>query len=881
MKTFSTKLHTVFLLVGPTGSGKSTFSKNYLVPGLHKAMRMQANIQYISSDQIRKDLLGREMHKLEDEMLYVSEQAFDMLFNRLKNVTSYPVNADFVIIDTTGLSKEFREKIAHITHENMYNVQVIAFDYKDRDEYYKHVPEGDQWLISKHIKRFKEEAMPEMPRKTFDEITKITSKNFDEYEFVVSDLEEFKSCLLPFTIPQGEEIIQYPVIGDIHGCLEELKEMVQAFGFTINVNGLMFSPISDPITEDMIRTINTRFILVGDLIDKGPDSKGIIEFIYANRQYFILVKGNHENYVYKALKGEIKAERELASEYFTSIEEFKNDINIQAKFFEIVESMVPFVKHRDFIVTHAPCERKHLGKLNKFSKKAQLTIMYPKAKDYATPEEHKEAVEKFLSFIKTEAVNNHPKHIFGHIALGRIMIMRNKYGIDTGCIYGNCLTAMVVNPEGKPFIRRIDSKQPKAAKQLLTLFDANLAEQLTLDDIDAKEAGRIKWMAENKVNFISGTMSPCDKKDEDIESLEAGLQYYKDRGVEKVVLQRKYMGSRCQMYIDLTDLEKCYAVSRNGYKIKAVDLAEVFKDLQIKLQEKYKEDKDTTIVVLDGELMPWFALGQGLIEDQYGVVKTGIETELMFLQASGFEEELAKIREDYEASSFKSDFNTLDKEEVKKKYGNVKYEIFKNLNDITSSLQPLTLHEEAFNNFKTQLELFGQDGDVSFRPFALLKTISKDGEEFPFINESSLNEHLYRFLNEDPMLIVNLDSEEAWKAAREFYEAVTTNLQMEGVVIKPEKAFNKGVAPYLKCRNKNYLTLVYGYDYQFPAKYAKLLRRKSINNKMRTSVKEYELGKRLLDVPYDKISKEDKIYTNLCIQMVAEMEKEKGLDPRL
>ncbi len=59
------------------------------------------------------------------------------------------------------------------------------------------------------------------------------------------------------------------IIGDIHGELETLKELV----------------------KDIDRS-KTRIICVGDLIDKGPDSKGVIDFIRSNN--IESVKGNHE-----------------------------------------------------------------------------------------------------------------------------------------------------------------------------------------------------------------------------------------------------------------------------------------------------------------------------------------------------------------------------------------------------------------------------------------------------------------------------------------------------------------------------------------------------------------------------------------------------------
>lgn len=70
--------------------------------------------------------------------------------------------------------------------------------------------------------------------------------------------------------------MQALVIGDIHGCLDELKELIQG-----------------------IDRAKTRIILVGDLIDRGPESEGTIDFVRSNN--IECVKGNHELMAEKCL----------------------------------------------------------------------------------------------------------------------------------------------------------------------------------------------------------------------------------------------------------------------------------------------------------------------------------------------------------------------------------------------------------------------------------------------------------------------------------------------------------------------------------------------------------------------------------------------------
>lgn len=88
-----TRIHTIFMLVGSTECGKTTFAKEVLIPGLQfeaSDKALKANVQYLSSDRIRQEILGFDYDKYEQIMLESSGQAFHLLFERLKMATSFP-----------------------------------------------------------------------------------------------------------------------------------------------------------------------------------------------------------------------------------------------------------------------------------------------------------------------------------------------------------------------------------------------------------------------------------------------------------------------------------------------------------------------------------------------------------------------------------------------------------------------------------------------------------------------------------------------------------------------------------------------------------------------------------------------------------------------
>jgi hypothetical protein len=128
--------------------------------------------------------------------------------------------------------------------------------------------------------------------------------------------------------------------------------------------------------------------------------------------------------------------------------------------------------------------------------------------------------------------------------------------------------------------------------------------------------------------------------------------------------------------------------------------------------------------------------------------------------------------------------------------------------------------------------------------------------------------------------MVSFNSEE--EALTFFWNFITQQKEMEGVVIKPDQMYIPGVAPYLKCRNPEYLRLTYGFDYDMlPVKTAKLKATKSIRKKLETSIKEWELGRELLNVRREEVSLENNEWLSVLVQLLNEQEHEKELDPRL
>lgn len=810
-----------------------------------------SNVQYISSDDLRQEVLGHAYDKYDQVMLEASNIAFPYLRKKLEFVTTYPVSAEFVIVDTTGLAKEFRQEILDIAKAQNYNIEAIVFDYKNRDDFY--ASERSRRLISTHIQRLKRETLPSLAKENYHAIHRIPKKDFSDITVTIADKEEYLSCLLP---PEQT----YTVVGDVHECIQTLQDLLTRLGHTLTDGQLT------------INEHNGKVILNGDWIDKRKQTKAIVDFLYTNREQLLFTIGNHEHFVYHYLRGEIKGvDPQILTSYFDSISVLQKDEPLREKFFALVEQAKPFYRRiggeqQSFIVTHAPCKQKYLGKLNTSAKRRQRNFRL----------DREQLIEPQLAFLEKESYFNLPLHIFGHVACEAPFRLKNKRSVDTGAASGNRLTAIKVLPYKTMLYSVSTAVGEGIAEKLPQLFSK--PKKPSWHSLPEDKQRRLRYMAKNQVQYLSGTMSPsaADPEADELESLEKGLNYFKDNGVEHVVLQPKYMGSRCNIYLS-TAIDHCFAITRNGYLVQRLDLVPVYQQLLLKFNS-YMTENNIATLLLDGELMPWSALGKGLIEKEYQPIALGIEKELAFLSDNGFETAYQEAIYKMNQTDYQIDRHHKDKKALSALYGSYPARQFALLAETEKQQVHLKDQTAYLEIYKKQIELYGYEAELTYKPFNLLKIIYTNGkEEIPEQKTSAV----YSFLSDDPYLVLDLTQPTALTDAQTYFQDITVERQMEGVVIKPETINNDKVAPFMKVRNKEYLTLIYGYDYCAEKRYRKLISDKKIKGKLASSINEAKLAEELLNIPRNEISEANSEYMDLLASMIFEFEKEKALDPRL
>lgn len=389
-----------------------------------------------------------------------------------------------------------------------------------------------------------------------------------------------------------------------------------------------------------------------------------------------------------------------------------------------------------------------------------------------------------------------------------------------------------------------------------------------------KLKNRIDWFCENKVNAFSPTISPAPKSKErnEIESIYEGIRYFYDNGIKEIVIERKYMGSYCDIYLH-KNLEETYFVSRNGHKINYIAL-EAAKEACRELHARF-DWAGLSLVIIQSELMPWSALGKGLIDNEFVGYLNVHQNHYEHLANTDLYKKIAEIKDSKAYQQFIEDKNTLSTKELRAKYPHHIIRQYESLSEFT--VLDLDVYKESIDIYQTQINHFGKQGDIYFKPFNILKKVFDNGTE-EFVNDNLS----YKVVNDDEFLHLPIDNETEFNQAIETTYAWFSTLEQkneEGIVIKPRQAFIKGMPPAFKVRNNQYLTMIYGVN--FHDQYDYYIHKRNIGRKLECSINDWMLNWELLKVPYKEIDKENYFLKNLLFDRIMGEKAEAGLDKRL
>ena len=407
-----------------------------------------------------------------------------------------------------------------------------------------------------------------------------------------------------------------------------------------------------------------------------------------------------------------------------------------------------------------------------------------------------------------------------------------------------------------------------------------------------KISRRVKQLKRDGVAFLAGTVAPAesDAKTDDIESLEKALQYFKEKDVPIVHIQPKWMGSRVQFYLS-DNIGDCYAVTRNGFRLRKESMEELTGELDAWRQLiTYMSEhgyKKISRIILDGELLPWSSLGCTLIEREFVGLSTCVSSEADILEELGMSDALDSVVQSADYESAMVDFfqGTFSRKDLAKKYN--RYETYDNIQtvlsyDIEQERNDLKLYEQ-------QLDLYGTDAQLQYKPFDILRIEYEDGSiDVPMAEELYSPIKQFSFLRHFEYDVFGSVPDLEWgiTASVDNLEDVTSYFNRlqdagyEGIMIKPVRPNKTDAVNCMKVRNKEYLRIIYGYDYQRPEVLRQLVEKKRVGRKRKLSHHEYKLGKEMLQLDPNAIDFDEQ-FDKIAAAILFEIEEEQNVDKRL
>ncbi len=227
--------------------------------------------------------------------------------------------------------------------------------------------------------------------------------------------------------PRGKEGERVYAIGDIHGCLNETKVLLDAI----------------KTDNDYRDDAQTHLIFLGDLIDRGPNSRGVIELLMQFPYRFatpLFIKGNHEEMMVRGLMQDADVLPSwlryggyaCAESYGISMQELAGRSPdellrilrsaIPKKHVEFIDGFLDYVQFGDFLFTHAGI-RPGVSLENQNSRELRWIR------------------EPFLSFEGDHGF----VVVHGHTVSEEIESKHNRIGIDTGAYVSGHLSAVCID----------------------------------------------------------------------------------------------------------------------------------------------------------------------------------------------------------------------------------------------------------------------------------------------------------------------------------------------------------------------------------------------------------------------------------------------------
>ncbi len=813
------------VLIGPSGPGKSSFARKHFLP-----------TETLSSDECRGLVSDDENNQA------ATTDAFEVLhFIAFKRLAA----GRLTVVDATNVQPEARRPLVALARQFHCLPVALVFDLPEKLCHARN-QERPERAFGSHVVRQQSSQLRRSIRGL--------GKEGFRHVFTLSSVEEVDATTVtrqPLWNNRRSEHGPLDIIGDVHGCFDELGELLEKLGCVPQADG-RFAP-----------TEGRKLVFVGDLVDRGPRIPETVRLVMdlTAAGHALCVPGNHDIKFMRAVFGKkVQVNHGLADslEQFKAYEEHHPGFTRAAA--EWIDKLISHYVLDDgkLVVAHAGMKESMQGRgsgaVRQFALYGETT---GETDEFGLPVRYNWAAE----------YRGRATVVYGHTPIPHPEWLNRTINLDTGCVFGGALTALrypemelVSVPSRATYCQSAKPFLPaEEAAPLLTAQQSN-DDVLDLGDVLGKRIvstrlrGNVTVREENATAalevmsrfavdprwliYLPPTMSPCETSQVEglLEHPAEAFGYYRDRGVPRVVCQEKHMGSRaivivCQssdvarrrfgVEVDSSTPLLGTIYTRTGRRF--FDGAHA--DQETSLLERLGaaitaaglwEELQTDWLCLDCELMPWSAKAKSLLETQYAPVGSAASAGLA-----------ATVSTLEQAAANGADVASL----------------------LTSARERLDAAGRYVAAYRAYCWTVSGVDDLKLAPFHLLAT---EGRTYFGKDHTWHMETLARLAAHDPLLlattnrVVELTDAESVQATTAWWEELTAR-GGEGMVVKPLDFIAKGtkrgdlLQPAVKCRGKEYLRIIYGPEYDRPENLSRL-RSRGLSGKRSLALREFALG---------------------------------------
>ena len=852
------------LLIGASGSGKSTFARKHFKES-----------EILSSDHYRAVVSDDESDQS------ATKDAFEVLhFIAAKRLAA----GRLTVIDATNVQPFARKSLLNLAKQYHFFAVAIVFNLPEAVSH-EHNRQRPNRQFGPHVVN---RQVKELRRSL-----KTLKQEKIRYIYVLNSLEEINSVAIerqPLWNNKKHEHGPFDIIGDVHGCCDELEQLLQQLGYQVDYQANGESQASSFWDfPTYAHPEGRQALFLGDLVDRGPRILDTVKLVrnMVEAGSALCIVGNHENKLMRKLNGKNVKLNHGLEQTVAEIEAISTDSRdfavseLQTFFKSLLSHYV--LDDGALVIAHAGLREELQGRGSGY------------VRDFAMYGETTGEIDEFGLPVRYAWANEYRGKaavVYGHTPVLTAEWVNNTIDIDTGCVFGGRLTALrypekslVSIPAARVYAEPVKPLDYDAVSKLspqqesdgvLNIADVlgkrvlttRLYKKITIKEENAivalevmsRFAANPKWLI-----YLPPTMSPVatSKLPGMLEHPAEAFDYYRQQGISSVMCEEKHMGSRVVVIVcrDESVVEKRFGIAGGGIGICYTRTGRHFfadpaleAELLARLNQaltvaNFWQTHSTDWVCLDSELLPWSAKAQGLLKQQYAPVGAaathGLQAAINCLQQASPSAEVTQLLAHYQQRS-----------ELAHKY---------------------------VDAYRRYCWLVNGLSDLKLAPFHILATEGKvhtdKTHEWHMQQIAQLTQADAELLLATRHKPIDVNNEASCAAGIHWWETLTA-AGGEGMVVKSRDFVHRGqkgfVQPAVKCRGAEYLRIIYGPEYTLPENLERL-RKRGLGRKRSLALREFSLGIESLE---RFVAKAPLREVHECVFGVLALESE-PVDPRL